>query len=325
MKAVPQGSVPVSAPVRWLVAVKNDPSVLALRRDAREAVGRLAFVLTAHARRDGTTAPGWDVLMLRTGMARRTLARWLAWLRSHGLLGVVETGSTPKTRAGRFSEAPEDSNARAVYLLVRPQEETPEPAHQHVSTPRKILHPPSPAGASPSPDRGRAGASVPPHGTGTPLAEPLRRSGTPSRPATTWRKYDPTRTRAQERAAAARIRALAPCLRPLSDRAVRSLLLPWLRRGWTPGDVLHALDHTPDGRRRTWTSDVEKPAGWLCHRLAPWREAEAPSQVSTRRHRLQVQAHAVARAERQAVAAEAVRGEALTAAIAGLRAAIRRA
>lgn len=44
--------------------------------------------------------------------------------------------------------------------------------------------------------------------------------------------------------------------------------------GWTVAQLLHALDHEPDGTARTWTTTVRFPVGWLRSRLAAWLDEE---------------------------------------------------
>lgn len=52
------------------------------------------------------------------------------------------------------------------------------------------------------------------------------------------------------------------------------MLRPWLLAGWTVAQLLHALDHEPDGTARTWTTTVRFPVGWLRSRLAAWLDEE---------------------------------------------------
>ncbi|GGS84630.1 hypothetical protein GCM10010156_49080 [Planobispora rosea] len=69
-------------------------------------------------------------------------------------------------------------------------------------------------------------------------------------------------------------------LRRISARHLRHLLAPWFAAGWTPADVLHALDHLPDGRPWTFAGRVRHVPGWIGHRLAAWRDADGRPVIS---------------------------------------------
>ncbi|MFI6513329.1 hypothetical protein ACIBCT_37485 [Streptosporangium sp. NPDC050855] len=83
-------------------------------------------------------------------------------------------------------------------------------------------------------------------------------------------------------------------LRRLSARHLRSILRPFFAAGWTADDVLHGLDHRPDGSAWTLTSDPSYVPGWIRYRLAPWTSAGLPARSPSQ-----------ARAERRAAAAAA--------------------
>jgi hypothetical protein len=56
----------------------------------------------------------------------------------------------------------------------------------------------------------------------------------------------------------------------LSPEHLRHLTRPFFAAGWSPRDVLHALDHSPGGRQYGYTNGVHSPAGWMRSRLAAW-------------------------------------------------------
>jgi hypothetical protein len=57
----------------------------------------------------------------------------------------------------------------------------------------------------------------------------------------------------------------------LSDEHVASIARPFLRAGWTPADLRHALEQQPDGRvHRARLENVFAPARWLAWRLSRW-------------------------------------------------------
>jgi len=97
--------------------------------------------------------------------------------------------------------------------------------------------------------------------------------------ATRWARHLPARTRADRLALADRLRHDAPPLAWVgTSRRLRWLLRDFLDHAWTAGDVLHALDtHPVDGPYAYATSapgtpgGLRNPAGWVLHRLKPWR------------------------------------------------------
>jgi len=129
-------------------------------------------------------------------------------------------------------------------------------------------------------------------------------------------------TRGQRRAAlmatAEQLRTRALDLRPVSVAAVASVIRDQVAQGWGVEDFVWAIDHTPDGKARTYTAgpttsasssvvDVDQvcevaaerrrrgvvvdgearsaravayPAAWLRWRLAPWQELAGPVAAS---------------------------------------------
>jgi len=100
--------------------------------------------------------------------------------------------------------------------------------------------------------------------------------------ATRWARHLPARTRADRLALADRLRHDAPPLTWVgSSRRLRWLLRDFLHAGWTAADLLHALDtHPVDGPYAYATSapgtpgGLRNPAGWVLHRLKPWRGSD---------------------------------------------------
>jgi hypothetical protein len=56
------------------------------------------------------------------------------------------------------------------------------------------------------------------------------------------------------------------------------------RAGWSVAWLLHAIDTTPAGEARTWTSDVRAPAGWLRFRLSAWLDEQGQPMPRDRAH-----------------------------------------
>lgn len=244
--AVPSGSRVARGQAEWLRAVETHPSVRELRADALEHVSALAWVLARTASWSTlTTRPTWPVLIDRTGLSRRSVARWLAWLRAVGLLGVVESGTTP--RYSPKSLAPGAENRAALYVLAVP-----------IS---------SSTGESGTPS-GSIPEGVDPIARANSETGPLR--GPDSNRTSNWPRSRVARSRAGRLELVHRLQLEAPDLRRLSDRALRHLLRPWLLAGWSVAELLWALDYEPDGTERTWTTGVRSPGGWLLARLSSW-------------------------------------------------------
>lgn len=259
-QALPPGTSVASTQHAWLRALEEHPSVAQLRADAHAHLVAIAEVLAYAADwRSKTTRPTWERLCDRTGLGRRTVARWLAWLRTAGLLGVVESGSTPELRPMALAHL--EGNRAALYVLATPAA---APVDES-GTPSGLTE-----GESPSHARGDVDEQ-------SPLRGPERRVATSQDAKTSWRWTEPTTHGRSRLSCAQRLQERVPALRRLSDRHLRHLLRPWLEAGWTAADVVWALDHTPDGAARTWTTTVRSPKGWLVHRLRPWTDvAGAP-------------------------------------------------
>jgi hypothetical protein len=59
-------------------------------------------------------------------------------------------------------------------------------------------------------------------------------------------------------------------LRRLSGEHLRHLARPFFAAGWTPADLVHAIDHDTRGRQHGYSAGVRSPAGWIRSRLAAW-------------------------------------------------------
>ena len=76
--------------------------------------------------------------------------------------------------------------------------------------------------------------------------------------------------RSEALGAAQAMQERARLLRRISAEHLRHLARPFFGAGWSPRDVLHAIDHEPGGRQHGYTSGVYSPAGWIRSRLAAW-------------------------------------------------------
>jgi len=100
--------------------------------------------------------------------------------------------------------------------------------------------------------------------------------------ATRWARHTPAGTAADRLALADRLRHDSPAFLWVGTaRRVRWLLRDFLTAGWTAADVLHALDTHPDTGPYAYATTapgtpggVRNPAGWVLHRLKPWRSPD---------------------------------------------------
>ena len=96
----------------------------------------------------------------------------------------------------------------------------------------------------------------------------------------------------------------ARLLQRLSGEHLRHLARPFFAAGWTPADLLHALDHDTRGRHHGYTAGVRSPAAWVRSRLAQWLDADSAPLPSASQRRAEaaarVRADAAARREEAA-------------------------
>lgn len=233
-RAIPDGSHRARSPRAWLRALDDCPEYAVVRADAGRNIHLVCQALARHTdRRTTTTRPGWHLLAEDTGLSRATVQRVIRRLRGWGLIGVVETGSTWRTRGGRPDD--DQDNRAGEYVLCTPAVDESDP-------PSLLLVQES--------------------------GKPLAHAGENPVP---WSMCRAPTTKGDQLAAAERLRSRAPVLARISARYLRHLLRPCFAAGWTPADVLHALDHVPDGTPHWYTADVRRPAAWVRHRLRRWQ------------------------------------------------------
>jgi len=304
--ALPRGCVRAKGQAAWLAAVAAHPDTAVLRADAHTNLRSIAATLARYADwHELTSRPTWARLAALAGVSQRTVARWTAWMRQRGLLGVVETGSTPATRPMALRDV--EGNRAALYLLCHPL--TPGRSVRPLRAGDPRLSDPVPAASvdengipsGPAPQEmrqnGRAGAIEEPAPLrGVAMSHSAASRAAPAPPyclisspgateeaksarTTAWGRHTPARTRSDMLAFCLRLQAEGPVYRAVgSPRRLRHLLRPWLRAGWTIAGLEWAIDHKPDGEpwRYAWRTvdELRNPAGWLRHRLARWTDGE---------------------------------------------------
>jgi hypothetical protein len=259
-RAIPEKSRKATSQAAWLRAIEDAPELATLRadaerngRDVANTIGWAAHWKTLVSR------PGWDTLMDRTKLSRSTVAKWLKLLHEWGYLGRVSSGSTWSIRGSR--EDDQDGNLASEYVLCVPIVEG-----QQADKPVDETRTPS-LGSRREPEKPHMRA---------------REEATPDVTERTWPMLQPTATRQDRLAAAKRLQAEAPMLARVTPQLLRHVLRPQLTAGWTVTDILHALDHTPDGERHWHTGDVRHVAAWIRHRLKAWADRPAPRPVAAR-------------------------------------------
>ena len=291
----------------WEAAVVALGVERGLRRDSAATLAKMAAGLLAAAEGGATSAPTWAKLAEAVGCDERTVARWLAWLRAAGLLVTVEHGSTEQFRPRAMDL---EGNRAAVYLLTVPVPDRGVPVTDapRVSvsdrrvTPRASL--PRERRRTPPHARTRAGASPP-----GPLVAAGRTKDGRGGGEGQVRDRGPAgqgpraRRRAEQLAVAVALRERSLDLRAISAAAVAAVARPLLDAGWETADLMHAIDHTPDGTARRFTAgpgiqpwagiDVDRPGqsrraerfsapvgspgAWLAWRLRPWAGHQPPA------------------------------------------------
>jgi hypothetical protein len=119
------------------------------------------------------------------------------------------------------------------------------------------------------------------------------------------------KTRSEGLGAAQVVQERARVLRALSAEHVRHLARPFFTAGYSPQDVLFALNHGPSGRPYGFTGGVRWPAGWARARLTAWLAPDGTPRPSASQVRAAAAAavradQAARRAAQAAVEARAV-------------------
>jgi hypothetical protein len=210
--------------------------------------------------RERTTRPGHERIAVAVGVSPDTVARAVAWMRDRGLLGLVSPGSTPLLRP--YALHGDEGNLAVVYICTVPRK-------------RAQQLPPLEAGHGSFADLTRSRSdrvSVPRAHEAKPQPEKARATrGQPMLPRPSDGNLNThPQTRSERLTAARAMQDRFRMLRRLSDRHVRHLARPFTLAGWTPADVLFAIDHEPGGRQHGYTAEIRFPAAWMASRLTLW-------------------------------------------------------
>jgi hypothetical protein len=258
LSAGPSAPLPVVRQAEWLRVAGEEIGAALLRSDAHRNLLRITRLIGWSADwRTGRSRPTLARLMSVSGLSRRCVQNWLRWLEHRGLLVVLEPGVTPRFRPGILYPRGSPNLAREWQLAL--------PVHR-TCTPSRIPGSISaPTRARSEPERqtdGRCAADSP--------------TAAPSPVVPHWPPGRNPRRRGERLAAAETLRAEHPVLRRMSPRAVRSALRVYFQAGWTPADVLHALETLPGDGPHRFGERVGDPPRWLRWRLSWWLEDGTP-------------------------------------------------
>lgn len=276
--AVPESTLPRTAH-DWARAMFTSPWFGARRRDCATRLRLLVRTLALHADwEDHSSFPTWERLMDATGWSRSTMSSWLAELHRLGWLARLERGTTPQFRPMALQHL--EGNRAAVYQLRVPVTtadsastaitRTPTLSRNHAfkrehvvpTRARKIIHS---SCTKPQVNHDIDGPNGPRLDGKRPGFFDLRAPVSAG----------------QMLAAAAELKRADRALWRVSPRALRAIVRPLWRAGWTNSDVLHALDHAPahggpQRSERCPAAELRRPEGWVRHRLGRWLVGGTP-------------------------------------------------
>ncbi len=245
-RAVPPGSRRLRSQPQALLALPADPALTELRADYAHNIREVWRRLVRSARwTDMTVSCPREQLCAELGISASTWKRCRRWMQAHGYLGCVVAGSTPELDGMRTSPAlikADAVNTAAVYVLTMPREKQVLPPPPPVTP---VTGPPTrlPKGAGTDPARGAGAAGE---------------KGPASRPGSLPAMADQMRKGPGQ---------------GITDGWCAHLAAVFITAGWTPADLLWAINHDPDGaRHRSRLDRVKHPAAWLRARLALWLE-----------------------------------------------------
>jgi hypothetical protein len=258
-------ALPLVSQATWLRVAEEEIGAAPLRSDAHGNLLRIARLIGWSADwYTGRSRPTLARLQAVTGLSRRTCQRWCRWLEIRGVLVVLEPGVTPRFRPGILYRRG-SSNLAREWQLALPVDRTGTPSEI-----RSYLPAPTRTRGSQTQTDSRAAADS--------LTAP------PPPVAPQWSLGRNPQQRGERLAAAETLRAEHPVLRRMSPRAVRSALRVYFQAGWTPADVLHALETLPGGEPHRFGERVGDPPRWIRWRLSWWWERRGDARQLRRPH-----------------------------------------
>ena len=276
VRAIPGGSKRARNQRGYLRAVVTDPVIASLRADRRRVVLELARILARHA--DWRTMTAWrprERACAEIGSSRdpskplsiSAYKRARQVLEERGFLGLVAQGWTSSLRAGALDDG---TGTSAVFVLTIPRRKQRlrsdrEPSRVNGPLTGSRREPGiAPRAREASPEIKSEDPEVKGEKARAPRGQPVLP------PAGVAPLAAVPENRTEALAAAQVMQERARLLRRISAEHLRHLARPFFAAGWSPRDLLHAIDHEPGGRQHAYTSGVRSPAGWIRSRLAAW-------------------------------------------------------
>ena len=279
--AIPEGCSCTVLEDYWLQTVEQVVDLTCRRADFTKNFRNICkFIARFLDRNTGIVRITWETLSQLTGTSRATIARVLRTLKSHHLLGVVAPGrSAEKTPRGQ-----QQQNLAPVYALLTPTPPTPDKGGEddyfYDENGNLFIT------DTPSPLRDEKISYNKAKATGAfsiffkqqyALYAATHRKNLELKRQHLQGVY-PTK-KAHQQALTHLARVLQHhCydLRAMSARAIVEATQPFFEAGWSVRDILHALEHRPNGElwQTKGAAGMRSVKSWLKIRLAAWMNDE---------------------------------------------------
>lgn len=279
--AIPEGFSCTVLEDYWLQTVEQVVDLTCRRADLTKNFRNICKAIARFLDRNtGIVRITWETLSQLTGTSRATIARVLRTLKSHHLLGVVASGrSAEKTPRGQ-----QQQNLAPVYALL-----TPAPPASDQSADDDYFYDENGnlfITDTPSPLRDEKISYHKAKTTGAfsiffkqqyALYVAAHRKNLELKRQYLETSY--TTQKAHQQALTHLARVLQHhCydLRAISARAIIEATQPFFEAGWSARDILHALEHRPDGQlwKTKGATGMRSVKSWLKIRLTAWMNNE---------------------------------------------------
>lgn len=279
--AIPKGFSCTVLEDYWLQTVEQTVDLTCRRADFTQNFRSICKAIARFLDRNtGIVRITWETLSKLTGTSRATIARVLRTLKSHHLLGVIASGrSAEKSPRGQ-----QQQNLAPVYALLTPTPPTldkgSEDDYFYDENGNLFIT------DTPSPLRDEKISYSTAKATGAfsiffkqqyALYVATHRKNLELKRQ--YLKTSYTTQKAHQQALTHLARVLQHhCydLRAMSARAIIEATQPFFEAGWSVRDILHALEHRPDGQlwKTKGATGMRSVKSWLKIRLTAWMNNE---------------------------------------------------
>lgn len=276
--ATPEGYICTLFGDQWRETIAQTLDLSNRRGDFRKNFFKVCKALTAFLDYEvGIIRASWETIAHQAGTSRRTVARVLSILKSHYLIGVIASGrSAAKTPRGQ-----EQRNLAPVYTLLIPAPRPSSSRHQDSSSfydENGHLF----VTGTPSPLRDEKISFLDAQKTGAfstffkqqyGLYAQAHRKTLELKRQGLKDSYRSQKERKKDLTHLARV-LQHHCydLRGVSARSILDITLPFFEAGWSTRDILHSLEHRPDGQpwNTKGATGMRSIKSWLSIRLSAW-------------------------------------------------------